>query len=239
MPAESKTAMRKRAREVLRRLSEVYPDATTELRWSNPLELLVATILSAQCTDKRVNQVMEELRRKYRTVDDYAEADPAEFEQEIRSTGFFRNKTKAIIGAARMIRDEFGGQVPDNIEDLLKLPGVSRKTANVVLGTAFGVAAGVVVDTHVHRVCQRLGFVPTTWKDTAKVEKRLMELWEPEDWIQASHSLVLHGRYTCTARKPKCDECVLEDLCPKRGVKNSSGSGEKRKTSGRRKTRKK
>ncbi len=210
--------MRERAAEIHRRLAQQFPGATTELRWSNPLELLVATILSAQCTDVRVNQVMQELTRKYRTLDDYAKADPAELEEEIRSTGFFRNKTKSVIGSARMIRDEFGGQVPDNMEDMLKLPGVNRKTANVVLGIAFGVASGVVVDTHVHRVAQRLGLAPLKLKAPEKVEKLLMELWPQEQWIEVSSCLVLHGRYVCMARKPNCEECVVADLCPRRGV---------------------
>lgn len=214
--------MRERAAEVHRRLAKQFPGATTELHWSNPLELLVAVILSAQCTDVRVNQVMQELTRKYRSVDDYAKADPGEFEQEIRSTGFFRNKTKAVIGSARMIRDEFGGRVPDSMEDLLKLPGVNRKTANVVLGIAYGVASGIVVDTHVHRVAQRLGFVPLKLKAPEKVEKLLMELWPQEQWIEVSSCLVLHGRYVCTARKPKCGECVVADLCPRRGVAERS-----------------
>jgi len=210
--------MRERAAEIHRRLAQQFPGATTELRWSDPLELLVATILSAQCTDVRVNQVMQELTRKYRTLDDYAKADPAELEEEIRSTGFFRNKTKSVIGSARMIRDEFGGQVPDNMEDMLKLPGVNRKTANVVLGIAFGVASGVVVDTHVHRVAQRLGLAPLKLKAPEKVEKLLMELWPQEQWIEVSSCLVLHGRYVCMARKPNCEECVVADLCPRRGV---------------------
>lgn len=218
MARESKASMRERAAEIHRRLAQQFPGATTELRWSDPLELLVATILSAQCTDVRVNQVMQELTRKYRTLDDYAKADPAELEEEIRSTGFFRNKTKSVIGSARMIRDEFGGQVPDNMEDMLKLPGVNRKTANVVLGIAFGVASGVVVDTHVHRVAQRLGLAPLKLKAPEKVEKLLMELWPQEQWIEVSSCLVLHGRYVCMARKPNCEECVVADLCPRRGV---------------------
>jgi endonuclease-3 len=218
MPRESKKARLERAAEIHRRLAERFPDAKTELQWSNPFELLVAVILSAQCTDVRVNQVMENLRRKYRTVEDYANADPRKFEEEIKPTGFFRNKTKSVIGSARMILEEFGGEVPQTMEELVKLPGVSRKTANVVLGNAFGVSSGIVVDTHVHRVSQRLGLVPLDLKDAEKVEKLLMDLWPQENWIEVSSCLVLHGRYVCTARKPKCNECVLADLCPKCGV---------------------
>lgn len=225
MPRESKKALKQRAAKIYDRLEKAYPGATTELRWSNPLELLVATILSAQCTDERVNKVTERLFRKYRTAEDYANADPEQFQEEIRSTGFFRSKTKAILGAARMIVEEFGGRVPDNIDDLLKLPGVQRKTANVVMTAAYGVPSGIVVDTHVHRVAKRLGFVPQSEKNAARVEKRLMELFEQDQWVQISHALVLHGRYVCTARNPKCDQCIVEDLCPKRGVKKPSKSG--------------
>ncbi len=228
MPRESKKAMRERAQEIARRLAEKFPGATTELRWSNPFELLVATILSAQCTDARVNQVMQELTRKYRTVEDYAAANPTEFEKEIRSTGFFRNKTKAILGAARMLVEEFGGRVPDNMDDLLRLPGVQRKTANVVLTAAFGVPSGIVVDTHVRRVSQRLGLVPMTEKNPDKIEHQLMDLFPRDKWVELSHSLVLHGRYVCTARKPNCAECVLEDLCPKCGLEGPTSKCSRR-----------
>ncbi|MBC7287649.1 MAG: endonuclease III [Armatimonadetes bacterium] len=222
MPRESKKAKLERAQEIYKRLEKAYPNATTELRWSNPLELLVATILSAQCTDERVNQVTQELFKKYRTAQDYANANPEEFQEEIRSTGFYRNKTKSIIGAAKMIVEQFGGRVPDNMDDLLKLPGVSRKTANVVLTAGFGVPSGIVVDTHVHRVAIRLGLVPRTEKNPSKVEAQLMQLFEQRQWIQVSHGLVLHGRYVCTARKPRCGDCVLEDVCPKVGVENKA-----------------
>jgi endonuclease-3 len=215
---------RRRARTILARLHQAYPNATTELRFSNPLELLVATILSAQCTDERVNQVTEQLFRKYRTAADYASADPAQFEQEIRPTGFFRNKTKSILGAARMIVEQFGGQVPANMDDLLKLPGVQRKTANVVLGAAFGIPSGIVVDTHVRRVAQRLGLVPADDNDPGKIEQRLMELFPKEGWIEVSFGIVLHGRYVCTARRPRCAECMLADLCPKVGVQTQAAS---------------
>ena len=231
MPRESKAAKRQRAQEIYKRLEKAYPNATTELRWSNPLELLVATILSAQCTDERVNKVTEHLFKKYRTAEDYANADPEEFQDEIRSTGFFRNKTKAIIGAAKMIVEQFGGKVPDNMDDLLKLPGVSRKTANVVLTAGFGIPSGIVVDTHVHRVAIRLGLVPKTEKNPAKVEQRLMELFDQDQWIEVSHALVLHGRYVCTARKPRCEDCILEDLCPKVGVETKKKAAAKKSTS--------
>ncbi len=228
MPRETKAAKRQRAQEIYKRLEKAYPNATTELRWSNPLELLVATILSAQCTDERVNQVTERLFKKYRTAEDYANADPEQFQEEIRPTGFFRNKAKAIIGAAKMIVEQFGGKVPDNMDDLLKLPGVSRKTANVVLTAGFGIPSGIVVDTHVHRVAIRLGLVPKTEKNPAKVEQRLMELFDQDQWIEVSHALVLHGRYVCTARKPRCEDCILEDLCPKVGVEEKKKAAKKK-----------
>ena len=231
MPRESKKALRERAQEIYRRLEKAYPNATTELRWSNPLELLVATILSAQCTDERVNKVTEHLFKKYRTAEDYANADLEELQEEIRPTGFYRNKAKAIIGAAKMLVEQFGGKVPDNMDDLVKLPGVSRKTANVVLTAGFGIPSGIVVDTHVHRVSIRLGLVPKTEKNPAKVEQRLMELFDKDQWIEVSHALVLHGRYVCTARKPRCDDCILEDLCPKIGVEDKKSSAKKSKSS--------
>jgi len=210
--------MRERALEVMRRLEAAHPGATTELRWSNPFQLLVATILSAQCTDERVNAVTPGLFRRYRTPRAFAAADPAELEDAIRSTGFFRNKAKSIIGAARMIVEEFGGQVPRTMDEMLRLPGVQRKTANVVLGTAYGIPTGMVVDTHVDRVSKRLGFVPPSVKQPEKIERLLLELFPQDHWITLSHALVLHGRYTCVARKPRCAECPVEDLCPKVGI---------------------
>jgi len=202
-----------RARSILRRLKKVYPGATTALNWANPLELLIATILSAQCTDERVNQVTQSLFKKYRSARDYAQADLATFENEIRSTGFFRNKAKNIRAACEIIARDFGGQVPDTMEELLSLPGVARKTANCVLGTAFGKATGVVVDTHVERLAHRMGF--SKEKDTNKIERDLMALFPKKDWVVLAHTLIRHGRAVCTARNPQCASCPVEDLCPK------------------------
>jgi endonuclease-3 len=175
----------------------------------------VATILSAQCTDVRVNQVTGDLFRKYRTARDYANADPRAFEQEIRPTGFFRNKTRSILGAAKVLDEKHGGRVPSTMEDLLELPGVARKTANVVLGTAFRKAEGIVVDTHVHRLARRLGL--TREDDPGKIERDLMELLPREEWIDFAHRLIRHGRRICPARKPRCGECVLAPHCPSAG----------------------
>ena len=205
-----------KASEIVRRLKKAYPGAKIALRHSNPLELLVATILSAQCTDKRVDIVTEKLFKKYRTVSDYASADIGEFEQEIRSTGFFRNKAKNIIASARMIRDGFGGKVPSNMEDILRLPGVARKTANIVLGNAYGVVEGIAVDTHVIRLSQRLGM--TKNEDPVKIEADLMKIVQRRDWLVFSYLLQSHGRAVCTARKPGHDLCVLSDICPSRNI---------------------
>jgi endonuclease-3 len=210
-----KSSTVERAREIVRRLARTYPDATCALEHRNALELLVATILSAQCTDARVNQVTRTLFKKYRTARDYAQADPRRFEQEIRSTGFFRNKAKSILAAAKMLVAMHGGRVPGTMEDLLELPGVARKTANVVLGTWFKKASGVVVDTHVHRVARRLGL--TDEDDPKKIERDLMELLPPEEWIDFSHRVIWHGRRLCTARKPKCGDCPLASCCPSAG----------------------
>jgi len=218
MPRESKAKRKERALEIMRRLEEAHPGATTELRWKTPLQLLVATILSAQCTDERVNRVTAELFKRYRTARDFASADPATLEEEIKPTGFYRNKAKAVIGAAKMIVEEFGGQVPRTMEEMLRLPGVQRKTANVVLGTAYGLPTGIVVDTHVDRVSKRLGLVATSVKQAEKIERQLMDLFPQDHWITVGHAMVLHGRYVCTARKPNCAECILNDLCPKVGV---------------------
>ena len=203
-------------RRLLAGLRELYPDADCELRHSNPLELLVATILSAQCTDERVNQVTETLFEKYPTAADYARAEVEIFEQEIRSTGFYRNKTRLVLGAARRLVEAYGGQVPDSMEELLTLPGVARKTANLVLGTAFGIPSGVVVDTHVRRLSQRLGL--TRQKQPDKVEKDLMARLPREEWIFTGHAVILHGRRVCKARKPRCDDCALAMVCPRNGV---------------------
>ena len=191
-------------------LDQEYPNAECSLDFSNPLELLVATILSAQCTDDRVNQVTKGLFRKYRKAVDYAAADLGELEEEIRPTGFFRNKAKSLKNCGTELKERFNGQVPDNLEDLVILPGIGRKTANVVLGTAFGIP-GVVVDTHVGRIVQRIGL--TQQRDPVKIEFDLMGLIPREKWTIFSHQLIQHGRRICTARKPKCSECRLSEHC--------------------------
>jgi endonuclease-3 len=189
----------------------MYPAATCALHHHNAWELLVATILSAQCTDRRVNMVTPGLFRKYPTIRDFANANQEELAQDIRSTGFFNNKAKAVIGAARKILSDFGGDVPREIDQLLTVPGAARKTANVVLGTAFGIASGVVVDTHVQRIARRLGLTKET--DPGKIEKELMKTIPREKWILFSHQIILHGRALCIARNPKCAECALAPLC--------------------------
>ncbi len=206
-----------RALEIIERLKNEYPDAHCELIHSNAFELLVATILSAQCTDMRVNIVTANLFRKYRQPQDFLDVAPEELEQDIRSTGFFRNKAKSIRGASQKIIENFGGEMPQTMEELLTLDGVARKTANVVLGNAFGIASGVVVDTHVLRVSQRLGLTENITPE--KIEKDLQELVPKEDWIMFPHWLISHGRKICQARKPKCAECVLENLCPSSRLK--------------------
>jgi endonuclease-3 len=202
----------KRARKIVSLLKKSYPDARCSLNHASPLELLVATILSAQCTDERVNLVTAELFRKYRRPEDYTQAGQEELEQDIRSTGFFRNKAKAIQGACKLIVERHGGHVPETMEELLELPGVARKTANVVLGNAFGIASGIVVDTHVSRLSQRLKL--TTQEQPEKIERDLCELIPRADWINFSHLLIAHGRAICKARTPLCGECVLLKLCP-------------------------
>ena len=205
-----------RTAEIIKRLQKTYPDAHCALNHSNAFELLIATILSAQCTDERVNIVTATLFRKYRGPADFAAVSQEELEQDVKSTGFFRNKAKSIRAASQRILDEFGGKVPDNMDDLLSLAGVARKTANVVLGNAFGIASGVVVDTHVSRLSQRLGL--TQEKTPEKIEKDLSALVPQKHWVMFPHWLITHGRAVCNARKPKCDECVLNDICPKIGV---------------------
>jgi endonuclease-3 len=200
------------APEVVARLKAEYPDARTELDWNNPLELLVATMLSAQTTDVQVNRVTQSLFAKYRTAEDYAHADPSELEEDIRPTGFYRNKARSLRNMAGALVEEHGGEVPDTMQELVALPGVGRKTANVVLGNAFGVDEGIVVDTHVRRVSGRLGL--TENKDPVKIEQDLMKVVPEEDWTVFSHLLILHGRRTCKARKPDCPNCVLNDICP-------------------------
>ncbi|HEY0385340.1 MAG TPA: endonuclease III [Pyrinomonadaceae bacterium] len=203
---------KQRTRQIIARLRRAYPDAHCSLNYSNPLELLVATILSAQCTDERVNLVTADLFRKYRKAEDYINVEPTELEQDIRSTGFYRNKAKAIQGACRLLIERHNGRVPATFDELLELPGVARKTANVVMGNAFGTAAGVVVDTHVGRLSQRLGL--TANEQPEKIERDLMALVPQKDWVDFAHLLIYHGRAVCKARKPECASCTLEDLCP-------------------------
>jgi endonuclease-3 len=216
-PAAKKTAGAaagtdpKRVAAILVGLDAAYPDATCELNYSNAFQLLIATILSAQCTDVRVNQVTSELFRKYTKPEDFAYAAPTEIEKEIRPTGFFRNKTKSIMGASKGLIERFGGEVPRTMDEILTLPGVARKTGNVVLGTAYGIASGVVVDTHVIRLSQRLDL--TRNDDPKKIEQDLMKVIPENKWIKFSHQLIWHGRRVCAARKPKCAECNLESLC--------------------------
>ena len=200
------------AQKVVDRLKAEYPDARTELDWKSPLELLVATMLSAQTTDVQVNRVTQTLFDKYRTAEDYAHADPSELEEDIRPTGFYRNKARSLRNMALALVEEHGGEVPATMRELVALPGVGRKTANVVLGNAFGVDEGIVVDTHVRRVSGRLGL--TENNDPVKIEQDLMQVVPEKDWTVFSHLLILHGRRTCKARKPDCPNCVLNDICP-------------------------
>ena len=210
-PAAGRGTDPARVRAILGKLDEAYPAATCALRHENPFQLLISTILSAQCTDERVNIVTATLFPKYPNAKAFAYANPKELEQDIRPTGFFRNKTKSIMGASKKIVEEFGGHVPKTMEELLTLPGVARKTANVVLGTAFGIASGVVVDTHVQRLSGRLDLSKNT--DPKKIEQDLMAVIPRERWILFSHQLIWHGRRVCRARKPNCMQCNLESLC--------------------------
>ena len=210
------TSAAQRARDVVRLLAAEYPEARCALKFRDPLQLLIATILSAQCTDERVNQVTRFLFAKYRTAADYADADPGEFEREIRPTGFYRNKAKNIRACCRGLVEEYGGKVPGQMAELVRLPGIGRKTANVVLGTAMGLATGVVVDTHVIRLSRRMGL--TRHLDPEKIERVLMKLIPPEEWIDFSHRMIWHGRRVCAARRPACERCRLRDVCPKIGV---------------------
>ena len=203
---------KQRALKIIRLLKRQYPDVRCSLDFSNPLELLVATILSAQCTDERVNLVTAELFRKYRRAEDYFSVEQTELESDIRSTGFYRNKAKSIQGACRIIAENHSGRVPESMDELLGLPGVARKTANVVLGNAFGITSGIVVDTHVARLSERLAL--TRQAQPEKIERDLMELVPRKDWIDFSHLLIAHGRKICKARTPLCSECVVEKLCP-------------------------
>lgn len=208
------------AAEIMRRLHQEYPDAYCELDYENPLQLLIATILSAQCTDVRVNLVTKALFQKYFSPEDYLGVTQEELETDIHSTGFYRNKARNIRGACQMILHDFHGEVPQTMAELVTLPGVARKTANVVLGNAFGKACGVVVDTHIKRVAFRLGMTDET--NPEKVEQDLMKLIPQEDWTYAGHAIIWHGRRVCFARKPNCSSCMLEDICPKNGVKDTA-----------------
>jgi len=201
-----------RAPVIMRRLKKAYPEATVALVASNPLEMLVATILSAQCTDQRVNMVTATLFKKYRTPLDYLKVPESRLKEDIRSTGFFNQKTRSIRGACAMIEEDFGGEVPGTMAELVRLPGVARKTANVVLGNSFGVVVGIAVDTHVGRLANRLGF--SAQKDPNKVEQDLMALFPKKNWLATTYLLIDHGRAVCQAKKPMCGECVVSDLCP-------------------------
>ena len=209
---------KRHAAKVARLLAKTYPDARCALNFQSPLELLIATILSAQCTDVRVNLVTKDLFRKYRSAAAYAAAKSKELEKQIKSTGFFRAKAKSIQAACGRLAQEHGGEVPQSLDKLVELPGVGRKTANVVLGTAFGIASGVVVDTHVRRITQRLGL--TAENDPEKIERDLMAALPKREWVDFSHRLIHHGRRICVARRPKCGECTLAKICPRVGVES-------------------
>jgi endonuclease-3 len=205
-------SLKPRTQKIIQLLKRAYPDAKCSLNHSNAFELLIATILSAQCTDERVNIVTADLFRKYRKPEDYLKVPATELQSDIRTTGFFRNKTKSIQGTAKVLTEQYAGRVPETIEELLELPGVARKTANVVLGNAFGVTSGIVVDTHVTRLSRRLGL--TRQKDPVKIENDLVAIVPRKDWVIFSHLLIAHGRKICKARNPFCAECVVEKLCP-------------------------
>ncbi|WOB45586.1 endonuclease III [Thermoleptolyngbya oregonensis NK1-22] len=217
---QKQRALEIRALEILERLKRLYPNATCSLDYETPVQLLVATILSAQCTDERVNKVTPELFRRFPDAASMASADLAELEELVRSTGFYRNKAKNIQGACRKIVTDFGGQVPQTMEELLTLPGVARKTGNVVLAHAFGINAGVTVDTHVKRLSQRLGL--TTHTEPVQIERDLMKLLPQPDWENWSIRLIYHGRAVCNARNPACDRCQLVDLCPSADPTNAA-----------------
>ncbi len=208
----AKEDLKQRVRQIIRLLKRAYPDAKCSLSHSSPFELLIATILSAQCTDARVNIVTQDLFRKYRKPEDYLKVSEKELQRDIRTTGFFRNKTKSIQGTAQVLTDQYGGHVPETIEELLELPGVARKTANVVLGNAFGISSGVVVDTHVTRLSHRLGL--SAEKTADKIEQDLIAIVPKKDWVIFPHLFIAHGRAICKARNPLCAECVVEKVCP-------------------------
>ena len=219
MPRENTAVKKARALKIIAALQRTYPNAHCELNFSNSLELLIATILSAQCTDKRVNLVTAELFKTYRAAKDFAAASLAEIEGAVRSTGFFRNKAKNIKACCAALLEKFGGEVPRTMDELHALAGVGRKTANVVLGNAFGINVGVVVDTHVTRLANRLGLAKGA--DAVKLERELMRLVPQKDWTQFSHWLIWHGRRRCVARKPDCAGCEIQNLCPRIGAKKS------------------
>ena len=214
---EREGELKKRTRDIIRRLKRTYPDAKTALNYSNPFELLIATILSAQSTDVRVNIVTADLFRKYKKPEDYLKVSAHELEKDIHSTGFFRNKTKSIQGTAKLLTEQYGGEVPHTMDELLELPGVARKTANVVLGNAFGIKAGVVVDTHVTRLSHRLAL--SHEKTAEKIEQDLIPIVPKKDWVIFPHLLIYHGRQICKARNPLCAECSIEKLCPSSSLK--------------------
>ncbi len=209
---EPPAARASRARDIVRILKKTYPDAKIALKFSNPWELLVAVILSAQCTDKKVNEITERLFKKYRALEDYIRADPKEFERDIHAAGFYRAKAKSILTSAKLVKEKFGGKIPRAMQDILTLRGVARKTANVVLGNAYGVVDGIAVDTHVRRLSQRLGL--TKHNDPVKIEKDLMGLIPKKDWFKTTYLLIDHGRAICTAKDPRCDICPLTKICP-------------------------
>jgi endonuclease III len=220
LPQETLSQKRRRSRQLIKRLKAAHPDARCSLNYSNPLELLVATVLSAQCTDERVNRVTESLFKKYRTANDFAGASLEELEEDIKSTGFYRNKAKALRRCCAELVAQYGGEVPSNIAALVQLPGIGRKTANVILGNAYDVAAGIVVDTHVRRLAGRLGLTKHT--DPDKIEQDLLHLVPRGDWIIIGHLLILHGRRICPARAPKCPVCPVNDLCPSAKLSSTS-----------------
>jgi len=207
----AKKEVKEKAKEVIKRLKKTYPDAKIALKFENPLQLLIATILSAQCTDERVNEVTKELFRKYKTAEDFAKADLNELAEDIKSTGFYKQKAQYIKEACKIIVEKHKGEVPKTIEELMDLPGVARKTANIVLANAYGIVEGIPVDTHVRRLSQRIGLA--TSKQPEKIEKELMEVVPKKDWFIFPYLMQAHGRKVCIAKKPKCEECVLKDLC--------------------------
>lgn len=220
---EREGELKKRTRDIIRRLKRAYPDAKTALNHSNPFELLIATILSAQSTDARVNIVTADLFRKYKKPEDYLKVSAHELEKDIHSTGFFRNKTKSIQGTAKLLTEQYDGEVPHTMDELLELPGVARKTANVVLGNAFGIKAGVVVDTHVTRLSHRLAL--SQEKTAEKIEQDLIPIVPKKDWVIFPHLMIYHGRKICKARNPLCEECAIERLCPSSYLKTGVHPG--------------